>query len=145
VPNAIYERSVRLPARPDVVFWDLLEPRNVADYDSRMRSWIPRDYPPEVGTRVDFEAKLGPVWSKGVSEVVGFDPPHHIEVQLMKPQLPVRSTMTWRLIPTEEGTEFTYRFSAAAPRGMGWLGHWLVRLATAHLDTELPALVDRYK
>lgn len=145
MPNSVYERTVRLPARPDVVFWDLLEPGHVADYDSRMRSWIPRDFPPEVGTRVDFESKLGPVWSKGVSEVVGFDPPHHIEVQLVKPKLPIRSTMTWRLIPTEQGTEFTYRFCAETPKGMGWLGQWLVRLATAHLDIELPALVDRYQ
>lgn len=88
MPNIVYERAVLLPAAPEVVFWDLLEPSNVPDYDSRMRSWVPRDFPPEVGTRVDFEARVGPVWAKGVSEFVVFDPPHRLEVQLVKPKTP---------------------------------------------------------
>ncbi len=145
MPNSVYERAVRLPADPEVVFWDLLEPGNVPDYDSRMRSWMPRDYPPKVGTRVDFEAKLGPMWSKGVSEFAVFDPPHHLEVQLIKPKTPIRFNMTWLLAPTEDGTEFTYRFHTQAPRGLGWLGHRILRLATSHLDIELPAVINRYQ
>ncbi|MGD2060582.1 MAG: hypothetical protein PVF87_06945 [Acidimicrobiia bacterium] len=143
--SVVYERTVRLGAEPEIVFWDLLEPGNVPDYDSRMRSWVPRSFPPSVGTVVDFEAKLGPLWSKGMSEFTAFDPPHHLEVQLVKPKTPLHSTLAWFLSSAEPGTEFTYRFESRTPRGMKWLGEWLVRSATGHLDVELPALANRYE
>lgn len=53
--------------------------------------------------------------------------------------------MTWLVNPTGEGTEFTYRFHTQTPRGMGWLGQWIVRSTTGHLDIEIPALINRYQ
>lgn len=143
--DRVYERSVVLPAPPDRVFWDLLEPSHVAGYDSHMRSWQPRDWPPTVGTGVDFEAKVGRLWLTGASEFVSFDPPRHLELRQVSPSSPFRSRLTWTLTDTDTGTEFAYRFVLSSPRGLGWLGARLLRLFTSHLDEELPALANRYR
>lgn len=141
----VYEQSVVLPAPAERVFWDLLEPSHVAEYDSHMRTWLPRDWPPAVGTVVDFEARLGRFWLKGASEFVEFDPPHRLALRQVSPPSPLQSRLTWDLAPVTEGVAFTYRFSVRAPRMMDWLGRWLLRVFTEHLDEELPALVSRYE
>ena len=140
-----YEQSVVLPAPPERVFWDLLEPSHVAGYDSHMRSWQPREWPPTVGTRVDFEAKVGPFWLKAGSEFVAFDPPSHLAVRQVSPPSPFRSRLTWDLTDRADGTEFTYRFVLSSPPGFRWLGAWLMGLFTSHLAEEIPALANRYR
>lgn len=143
--RSVFTRTVDLPATPDRVFWDLLDPSNVPDYDSRMRSWVPRGLPPGIGTRVDFEAKVGPVWMRAVSEFVSFDAPHHLELRQVSPPTPFRSRLTWDLVPTEGGTSFTYRFELSSPPGLDRLGAWLLGQFTSHLAEDLPALAERYR
>jgi hypothetical protein len=143
--EAVYRQSVILPARQEQVFWDLLEPSHVAGYDSHTRTWQPRQWPPTVGTRVDFEAKMGPMWLKGVSEFVAFDPPGHLEVRQVSPPSPFRSRLTWDLVGIGNETEFTYRFVLSSPAGMGWVGARLLGVFTSHLREELPALANRYR
>ena len=46
--ETVYQQSVVLTAPPEQVFWDLLDPSHVAGYDSHMRSWQPREWPPTV-------------------------------------------------------------------------------------------------
>lgn len=143
--ETVYQQSAILPAPPGQVFWDLLEPSHVAGYDSHMRSWQPREWPPTVGTRVDFEAKVGSMWLKGGSEFVAFDPPGHLELRQVSPPSPFRSRLTWDLADTGDGTEFTYRFVLSSPPGLRWLGARLLGLFTSHLGNELPALANRYR
>lgn len=142
--EALYERQVWLPAPPERVFWYLLNPGHVASYDSHLRSWQPREWPPRVGTRTDFEAKLGPVWLSGVSEIVAFDPPTRLALRQVSPPSPFRSRMTWDLMDRDGGALFAYRFEVSSPPGLGWVGGRLLRLFTGHLDAELPALAGRF-
>lgn len=140
----MYEKRVDLPAPSDVVFGDLLQPEHVAEYDSHFRSWVPREQPPRVGTKVDFVARVFGVWSKGTSEFVAFSAPHHLELRLVRPSTPLRSSITWDLTDTESGSSLEYRFVIDAPQGLGWLAKLLLRQFTSHLDVELPALAHRY-
>lgn len=144
VATHVYVKRVDLPAAPAVVFWDLLEPENVVEYDSHFRSWVPRERPPRAGTKVDFVAKVFGMWSKGTSEFVAFEAPRHLEVRLVRPPTPLKSRMTWDLADTDIGTSFEYRFEIEAPLGLGWLGRMLLSQFTSHLDAELPALARRY-
>ena len=141
----VFAKRVDLDPAPDVVFWDLIDPEHVVEYDSRFRSWAPREQPLRVGTEIDFVARAFGVWAKGTSEVVAIDPPHHIELRLVRPPGPLRSRLTWDLVETATGgTSFEYRFEIAAPRGLGWLGGLVLQQFTSHLETELPALARRY-
>lgn len=142
--RAEYERTVELPAPPDVVFWDLLEPEHVPDYDPSIRSWRARAVPPVVGTRIDFVGRFGAFWAKGVSEVTGFEPPGHFAVRLVSPPTPFRSRLTWDLAPRNGGTAFTYRFVLLSPPGLGAVGRRMLGVWTDHLDDALPALAGRY-
>lgn len=144
VGTHVYAARVVIPASPDVVFWDLLEPAHVPQYDSHFRSWVPRDRPPRVGTRVDFTAKVFGMWSKGTSEFTAFDPPRHLALRLVKPSGPLHSRVTWDLSDTDGGTSFAYRFEITTPRGLGWLAKTLLAQFTSHLDAELPALARRH-
>lgn len=126
------------------VFWDLLEPSHVSSYDSRMRRWNPAEYPPRVGTEVDFEMRLAGRWTKGRSRFETFDPPHHIVLTQISPPSPFRFEVAWVLKPSDDGCEFEYRFTVTSPPGLGWLGRLLLRSATSHLDDEVPALATRY-
>ncbi|MEX2279797.1 MAG: SRPBCC family protein [Acidimicrobiia bacterium] len=141
----VFLKRVDLPAAPDVVFWDLLEPVNVAEYDSHFRSWVPRERPPRLGTKVDFVAKVFGVWSKGASEFVAFEAPHHLELRLVRPPTPLKSLMTWDLVETDTGTSFEYRLEIHTPVGLGWLGQTLLSQFTSHLESELPALARRFQ
>lgn len=140
-----FVRRVEIPAPPTVVFWDLLDPAHVPEYDSQFRSWVPRDRPPRVGTKVDFVTKVLGLWMKGTSEFVAFDAPHHVELRLLRPRTPLASRLTWHLTPSAAGTTFDYRFEVDAPRGLGWLARLGLRAFTSHLDDRLPALAERYR
>lgn len=141
----VFAKTVQLPTRCEVVFWDLLEPEHVAEYDSRFRSWIPRDQPPRVGTRVDFVAKVFGIWSRGTSEFTSFEPPQRIELELVSPPSPLGSRLGWNLTDSDTGCTFEYQFEIRAPRGLGWLAKSVLGQLTSHLETELPALVERYR
>ncbi len=144
VQRHVYEKQVDLSAPPEVVFWDLLEPGHVVEYDSHFRSWVPRDQPPRVGTHVDFVAKVFGMWSKGTSEFIVFEAPHRLELRLVRPPSPLESSLTWGLVATDTGTSFAYRFEIDAPLGLGWLSKLLLKQFTSHLDEALPALAQRY-
>ena len=141
----LYSKQVELDATPEVVFWDLLQPAHVVEYDSRFRSWTPREQPLRLGTEVDFVARAFGIWTKGTSQVVAFDPPHHIELRLVRPPGPLKARLTWNLVETGSGgTSFEYRFQIIAPPGLRWIGRLVLQQFTSHLDTELPALARRY-
>lgn len=100
----VCRKSVDGPAPSDIVFWDLLQPEHVVEYDSSFRSWTPRDDPPRVGTKVDFFARVLGMWSKGISEFSAFDAPHHLERRLVRPASPLRSRLTWEVDVTLTAT-----------------------------------------
>lgn len=126
------------------VFWDLLEPSHVSSYDSRMRRWNPTEYPPRVGTTVDFEMKVAGMWARGRSRFTDFEPPYRLALVQISPPSPFRFELRWDLTPNDDSCEFEYRFTVRSPLGLGWLGRILLRSATSHLDEDLPALATRY-
>lgn len=140
-----FTHGVMLPTTCERAFWDLLEPANVPEYDPDFRSWQPREFPPTVGTRVDFEARFGNRWAKGTSEVTLFEPPNRMELRLVSPRTPVASRLSWDLADSSDGCRFTYRFETDAPPGMGWLGRRLLSMATVGMAEKLERLPERYR
>jgi uncharacterized protein YndB with AHSA1/START domain len=143
--ETVLVKQVTLPAAPERIFWDLLDPAAVPEYDSHMRSWQPRELPLREGSRVDYEARVGRRWMKVGAVFTAFDPPRHLAVRQVSPPSPLRSSLTWDLEPFDGGTRFTYRFVVTGPPGTGWIRRRLLAMFTSHLDVELPALADRYR
>jgi len=139
-----FEHGVSLPVGCEHAFWDLLHPANVPVYDPDFRSWKPRAFPPVVGTRVDFEARMGGRWAKGTSEVTRFEPPHHLELRLVSPPTPVRARLGWAFTDTDDGCRYAYRFEVESPPGLAWLGRRVLAMATNGMSTKLDALPARY-
>lgn len=142
--RAEFSHTVELPADRETAFWDLLNPDHVVEYDPDFRSWTPRVWPPELGTRVDFVARYGRIWAKGTSEFTVVQPPRTIELKLVSPPSPVRSGLSWEFESTDEGCRLTYRFATEAPTGFGWLGRRLLAIATDGMAEKLDRLPERY-
>jgi uncharacterized protein YndB with AHSA1/START domain len=144
MPETVAVFTVLLPAPPERVWWDLLDPASVPGYDSHIRDWTPREDPLRVGTRIDYQARVGWLWLRAGAKLVAFDPPRHLEAHQVAPRSPFRSRLTWDLEPVNDGTRLTYRLALTGPPLTGLLRRSMLGLLASHLATEVPALADRY-
>jgi uncharacterized protein YndB with AHSA1/START domain len=145
MPETASVISVLLPAPPEQVFWDLLDPSSVPTYDSHIQDWTPREHPLKIGTLIDYRARVGRLWLRASAKLVAFDPPSHLEAHQVEPPLPFRSRLTWDLEDEDGGTRLTYRLALTGPPLTGPIRRSMLGLLTSHLATEVPALADRYR
>lgn len=136
----IITHSVGIPAKPDVVFPRLLDAARDGQLDPSFEYWRPRDWPPTIGTLIDFKARVGLIGMKGVSRFAEYGPPRHLLIESVRPRWPFFVRMSWDLDPAGDGTRYTYRMEIDAASGVVWLARSMLRRYDRQMAKDIETL-----